>query len=499
MTAPLIAAMLIAPLAAIVACLGFRRPRVAEAANLAASAVAFLATVALLPRALAGPQFFLKDYVIFDALGAWVLLCVGSVYLLGSVYAIGYMRTLGAGARLHRFYALYAGFGMTTLAGPLMNNVGGYWIVIELTTLISTFLVCFELGRESIEAAWKYIVVVSAGISLALLGTILYYWGGSLLIGQTYDMTWAALREVAPRMNPMIGMTAFLLVLVGFGTKVGLAPMHTWLPDAHSEGPTPVSVMLSGALLNTAMAGIVRYLQISDAARLGALPRLVVVALGVLSLAVAALFIVRQTGLKRLLAYSSIEHMGVLALGFGFGGPVGLAGALYHMLNHSLNKSLMFFGAGNAMRIWHTRRIGTIRGVARRLPVSGWLWLAGAVAITGAPPFGLFLSEITILRAGLAGPHGWAAYSMAALLIVIFIGFLNHFRAMFFEPPAGEDGNGSPAGRAAPDGNGFPGLWCTVPMWLAFLPLLALGLWWPEAFTRIFQAAAEGLAAGGAP
>lgn len=499
MTALLIVAMLAAPLAAIVACLAFRRPRVAEAINLAAAAAAFLAILALLPRSLDGPRFFLKDYVIFDALGAWVLLCVASVYLLGSVYAIGYMRTLGASARLYRFYALYAGFGMSTLAGPLMNNVGVYWIVIELTTLISTFLVCFELGRESIEAAWKYIVVVSAGISLALLGTILYYWGGSLLIGKTYDMTWAALRAVAPRMNPMIGIMAFLLVLVGFGTKVGLAPMHTWLPDAHSEGPTPVSVMLSGALLNTAMVGIVRYLQISDAARLGALPRLVVVTLGVLSLAIAALFIVRQTGLKRLLAYSSIEHMGILALGFGFGGPIGVAGALYHMLNHSLNKSLMFFGAGNAMRIWHTRRIKTIRGVAQQLPVSGWLWLAGAVAITGAPPFGLFLSEITILRAGLAGPHGWAAYLMAALLIVIFIGFLNHFRAMYFDPSAEMEGDGGRAGRVALRDNGFPGFWCTVPMWLAFLPLLVLGLWWPEAFMRIFQAAAEGLATGGTP
>ncbi|CUI93630.1 Hydrogenase-4 component B [Achromobacter xylosoxidans] len=466
---------------------------------MAASIIAFLGSLALLPLTLSGPRLFLKGYVILDALGAWVLLCVGSVYLLGSIYAIGYMRTLSSQSHLHRFYALYAGFGLTTLAGPLMNNVGVYWIVIELTTLISTFLVCFELGRESIEAAWKYIVVVSAGISLALLGTILYYWGGSLLIGQTYDMTWAALREVAPRMDPMIGLTAFLLVIVGFGTKVGLAPMHTWLPDAHSEGPTPVSVMLSGALLNTAMVGIVRYLQISDAAGLGVLPRLVVVALGALSLLIAALFIVRQTGIKRLLAYSSIEHMGVLALGFGFGGPLGIAGALYHMLNHSLNKSLMFFGAGNVMRVWHTRRIGAIRGVAQRLPVSGWLWLAGAVAITGAPPFGLFLSEITILRAGLAGPYGWAAYAMAVLLIVIFIGFLNHFRAMFFESPAvaeaDEPTNESPVARDI----GFPGLWCTVPMWLAFFPLLTLGLWWPQGFTRVFEAAIQSLAAGGAP
>ncbi|WP_454691208.1 proton-conducting transporter transmembrane domain-containing protein [Achromobacter aloeverae] len=499
----LLAITLLAPLVAIAACVATRHPRVAEAANLVAAILVFAAVLGLVRASAGATQRYLSGYILLDALGAWGLLCVACVYLLGSLYAIGYMRIMGEEDRLHRFYALYAGFAFTTLSGPLMNNVGVYWIAIELTTLISTFLVCFELGRESIEAAWKYIVVVSAGISLALLGTILFYWAGSLVLGPTYDMTWEALRDVAPRMDPALATTAFLLVAVGFGTKVGLAPMHTWLPDAHSEGPTPVSVMLSGALLNTAMIGIARYLQISDAAHIGRIPRAVVVALGAFSLFVAALFIVRQRGIKRLLAYSSIEHMGVLALGFGFGGPLGIAGALYHMLNHALNKSLMFFGAGNAMRVWRSKRIAAIRDVPRRLPVSGWLWLAGAVAITGAPPFGLFLSEIVILRAGLASPDAWAAYAMVALLIVIFIGFLNHFRAMFFDPPSNEDAaeDAAAAERAAgtPGAHGFPTLWCTAPMWLALVPLLAMGLWWPDFFSHLFDLASRQLAAGGAP
>ncbi len=369
----LVLIILLAPIAVVLACLVVRRPRPAEFLNLVAATVVFLAVLRLLPESLDGPHYFWHGYLIVDPLGAWVLLCVSSVYLLGSIYAIGYMRILNEDRRLHRFYALYAGFALTTLTSPIMNNAGVYWIAIELTTLVSTFLVCFELGRESIEAAWKYIVVVSAGISLALLGTVLYYWGASLILGPTYDMTWATLRAAAPRMNPAISILAFLLVVVGFGTKVGLAPMHTWLPDAHSEGPTPVSVMLSGALLNTAMIGIARYLQISDAAHIGLLPRALVVVLGATSLFVAALFIVRQTNIKRLMAYSSIEHMGILALGFGFGGPLGVAGALYHMLNHSLNKSLMFFGAGNVMRVWGTKKIRAIHDVPRRLPVSGWL------------------------------------------------------------------------------------------------------------------------------
>ena len=190
------------------------------------------------------------------------------------------------------------------------------------------------------------------------------------MLGPTYQMTWQALQAVAPRLRQPVLLLAFLLMLIGYGTKVGLAPMHNWLPDAHSEGPAPVSVMLSGALLNTAMIGIVRFLAIADAAGIGKICHAALLVLGALSLLVATLFIVRQNGVKRLMAYSSIEHMGVIALGFGFGGVLGIAGSLYHMVNHSLNKSLMFFGAGNAMRAYGTKEIGKIRAVATRFPGS---------------------------------------------------------------------------------------------------------------------------------
>ncbi len=486
-------AIALAPAVAIVLILLTRRAAVAEGLNLVASAIVFPAAILLLVAVRGGPQVYWHGYIILDGLGAWSVLCAAVVYLLASIYAVGYMRLLDEPRRLSRFYALFAGFALTTLVGPLMNSAGVYWIAIELTTLVSTFLVAFEHAPESIEAAWKYIIVVSGGISLALLGTVLFYWAGSLVFGPSYAMTWAALRDAAPRANHALLLLAFLLVLIGYGTKVGLAPMHTWLPDAHSEGPAPVSALLSGALLNTAMVGIVRYLAVVDAAGIGALPRAVLVVLGAVSLLVAALFIVRQRGIKRLMAYSSVEHMGVIALGFGFGGPLGIAGALYHMLNHSLNKSLMFFGAGSAMRSYGTKNIGGIRMVARRFPAFGALWLAGAVAITGAPPFGLFASELTILRAGMRSSAVWAALLMAVLLIVIFIGFLNHFRIMYFEPAAADR---VPSGQIS--------LWCVVPMWGALLPLLALGLWWPDVLWSYFATIAHALGgtvalAGAAP
>jgi hydrogenase-4 component F len=481
--ASLTLAMTLAPVAAIVLILVVHRPRAAEAINLVASIVSLVSIVCIVILAPSTKFLFWGGYVIVDGLGAWTILCAAIVYFLASVYAVGYMRLLGETDRLPYFYALFAGFALTTLVGPLMNNAGLYWIAIELTTLVSTFLVAFEREASSIEAAWKYIIVVSAGISLALLGTVLFYWSGTFVLGPTYDMTWDALRQAGPRLNSALVTLSFLLVLIGFGTKVGLAPMHTWLPDAHSEGPAPVSALLSGALLNTAMVGIVRYLAIADSAGITALARGTLLALGGLSLFVAALFIVRQTGIKRLMAYSSVEHMGVIALGFGFGGPFGVAGALYHMLNHSLNKSAMFFGAGSMMRAYGTKRIRSIRSVILHYPVFGGLWLAGAVAITGAPPFALFLSELTIIRAGLARSQWLLVGLIAVLLVVIFVGFLNHFREMYFED-----------GRSERKGVAPISAWCVAPMWLAIAPLFIMGLWWPQALWDHFLEIAGSLA-----
>jgi hydrogenase-4 component F len=483
--------MTLAPAVAIILVLAIRRPRPAEMINLIASVISLASISVILLTAPRSSVMFWNGYVVIDGLGVWTILCAALVYFLASIYAVGYMRLVDAPGRLHRFYALFAGFALSTLIGPMVNNAGLYWIAIEVTTLISTFLVAYEREATSVEAAWKYIIVVSAGISLALLGTILFYWSGTFVLGPTYDMTWDALRDIAPRLNPALVSLSFLLVLIGYGTKVGLAPMHTWLPDAHSEGPAPVSALLSGALLNTAMVGIVRYLAVADAAGISTLARGTLLSLGGFSLFVAALFIVRQTGVKRLMAYSSVEHMGVIAIGFGFGGSLGIAGALYHMLNHSLNKSLMFFGAGSVMRAYGAKRISKIRLVGQCFPVVGALWLAGAVAITGAPPFGLFLSELTIIRAGLAGSHWLLVAVIAILLIIIFVGFLNHFRSMYFDESRGKPDKAPPISG-----------WCVVPMALALVPLFVMGLWWPDRLWDHFLAIAASLSttsAGSSP
>jgi hydrogenase-4 component F len=472
----LLSILFLAPLAAIVLSLGVRNARIAEYATVVAAIVDVLVSVPLLLRTFAGSVIEAHNYILLDTLGAWVIVCISIVYSLSSIYAVGYMRLLNEEKRLPVFYGLFSAFAFTMLAACVMNNAGVYWIAIELTTLISTFLVGFEREAESTEAAWKYIVVVSGGISLALLGTVLFYWGSSFVLGPSYAMTWGALRQSASQVYPPLLLVSFLLVLVGYGTKAGLAPMHTWLPDAHSESPAPVSAMLSGALLNASMLGIARFLGVVIGTSVSGFAHSAVVGFGIFSFVLAGFFIVRQSGIKRLMAYSSVEHIGVQALGLGFGGPLGVAGALYHMLNHSLNKSLMFFGAGNAMRAYGSKEIKGIRHVLKVFPVSGVLWLLGAVGIAGAPPFALFLSEFTILRAGIASRYRWAAIVFVIFLIVIFIGFLAHFRAMYFDEAPEQETPRLPWT-----------VWRTLPMWLAFLPLLVLGLWWPHGLWDVFH------------
>ncbi len=480
----LLYALFAVTLAASIACWVSRRARAAEAINLAAATIDFALVLALLAVTPTAGVTALQGYLLLDGFGVWVLFCVAVVYLLASIYAIGYMRWMhGEQARLHRFYALFSAFALTMFAAPVQNNPGLYWIAIDFTTIVSAFLVGFQRAPESIEAAWKYIVIVSAGLGLALLGTVLFYWAGTFIVGPVYEMTWAGFASITPGAEPLLLLLAFLLVLVGYGTKVGLAPMHTWLPDAHSEGPAPVSAMLSGALLNCAMLGVERYLVVLRGTSIVGTAHTALVVLGAFSLFVAALFITRQTVIKRLAAYSSVEHMGVIALGLGFGGPLGTIGALYHMLNHALTKSLVFFGAGNAMHAFESRDIDRIRRVLRFFPRSGAIWLAGAVAITGAPPFGLFLSELTILRGGMASPNAWAVWLMGLLLIVIFVGFLAKFRAMYF----GARPEHAPHLRL--------GAAQVLPMAAALAATLVLGLWWLPAVWQHLAAIAAQLGA----
>jgi len=291
-------------------------------------------------------------------------------------------------------------------------------VAIEATTLASAPLIYYHQNRRSLEAAWKYLILCSVGIAMALLGI---FFIRMAMQDEPRDLTLAALLGQAGTLNHKWLSTAFIFMLVGYGTKMGLAPLHTWLPDAHSEAPSPISALLSGALLNCAFLGLLRVQQVCTAAGMAAFGGDLLVLFGLLSMGLAGVFILRQTDYKRMLAYSSVEHMGILALGVGLGG-LGPLGAFLHAVNHSIVKAMLFFTAGNILARFHTKDTAKIRGVCSVLPISGALWIAGFLAITGSPPFGTFISEFTILRATVEQGRWVVAGLYSLFLIVVFVG-----------------------------------------------------------------------------
>jgi len=378
-----------------------------------------------------------------DGLGAYVLLIIAFIGTAATIYSIGYLgreyehHEIDLG-RIRYYYLFFHVFIFTMLLVCVSSNLGIMWIAIEATTLASAFLVGFYNKDTSVEAAWKYIIICSVGITLALLGTILIYASSVNSLGESPDaLSWPTLTEHAKNLDPTLLRIAFILVIIGYGTKVGFAPMHTWLPDAHSEAPTPISGLLSGVLLNVAMYGILRYhIILTDAIGPGYSGSLLIL-FGLLSLAAAAVFILLQKDYKRLLAYSSIEHMGIIAIGFGIGGPFGIFGALLHILNHAITKSLMFFGAGNILLKFKTKSINDVKGIATLMPLTAAFFMGGGLAITGSPPFGIFISELLILIAGFAEGNYPISIIYLLFLVIIFAGFMYHISRMAFgEPPA---------------------------------------------------------------
>lgn len=400
------------------------------------------ASVALADEVMrSGTVFELDGSLAADALSAIVALVTTAVGLAAAVYSITYLREdlrgrdLDRGVALRdvrRYYALFHLFVFTMLVVPLAHSLGVVWIAIEGTTLASLFLVSYYRTREALEAAWKYVIVGSVGIALALFGTILAYYAAVPVLGISYDLTWSGLARVADRLDPDLMRLAFLFIVVGYGTKAGLAPMHTWLPDAHSEAPSPISALLSGVLLNGALYAVLRFYSLAvpsvgrdelDALLLG---------FGLLSLLVAAVFILRQFDYKRLLAYSSIEHMGIITIAIAFGTPLALYGALLQLISHALAKSLMFFASGHILLRFETKQIAQVTGVAQALPVTSPFVIIGALALAGAPPFGVFTSELTILAGGFGAGLGLVAVVVLALVGVIFVAFFSQWNGMLF-------------------------------------------------------------------
>jgi hydrogenase-4 component F len=488
-------ALIFLPLLAALACMLIRADRPRRALLVATAAVHAALTAACW---ISPPAFAPGAWVGLDAAGRLFLGITSLLFLAVSVYAA---HGLGREARGRQtepdtgsvfvnapeavFTACLLVFLSTMTLVTASQHLGLLWVAVEATTLATAPLIYFHRQPSSLEATWKYLLVCSVGIALALLGNFLIVIasagsdgaGGSLFVPEL-------IARGAQLQAPWL-KAAFVFLLVGYGTKMGLAPMHTWLPDAHSEAPSPVSALLSGALLNCAFLGILRAHAICAAAGFGHFSGQLLIGFGLLSMGVAAAFLVNQSDYKRMLAYSSVEHMGLLALGAGLGGAA-LFGALLHAVNHSAVKAALFMVAGNFLAVYRSKAVARVGGAIRIVPASGLLWLAGLFAIAGSPPFGTFISEFTMLREAFGQGRAWVAIVALAALTVAFVGLSRAFLGMALGP--------------APEGQQKvrERMQAIVPALALLAVSLVLGLWIPHGLTTVLEQAAR-LLGGGAP
>jgi len=376
-----------------------------------------------------------------DAFNVYLLALTAFVGLTTAIFSRPYMRhvrdigrTNERGMRL--YHAMFQVFMFTMLLALSADNLGVLWVAVEAATLATVLLVSLYRTPEAIEAAWKYFILCGVGIALALFGTVLLYFAAQHVVEDaSAGLRWSTLYDVAPRLQPSIMSLAFVFLLVGYGTKIGLVPMHQWLPDAHSEGPTPMSAVLSGLLLNVALYAVVRLKMLVDGSLAAtATPHLagnLLMGFGLVSFLVAGLFLHRQRDIKRMFSYSSIEHMGLMTFAFGLGGPLATFGALLHMLVHSLTKSAIFVTVGHAAHIAGTQSIDHIRGLIRTQPAVGWGLLIGVAAIAGFPPFGVFTSEFLLLTATMQS-QPWFTVALLLGLVVAFAGLFRYLHPMVY-------------------------------------------------------------------
>src|SRR5450759_1239747 len=442
----LLTSILLVPLVVGLLCL-IVRPRVSlEVLNIAGFAGTLGLGVMLIQAVLARKGAAVTEWNEFlraDALSAWMVLLISVVSLATALYAVHYFRRdLATGAltaqRVREFYVLTPTFATGMFLVVLANNLGVMWAAVEVTALSSVLLVALYNHKTSLEAAWKYVMLGSLGLVLALFGTICAYASAiSPTGGETMpSFNWSSLLAMAPQLNPQLITLAFIFVLVGYGTKAGLAPMHTCLPDAHSEAPSPTSAMLSGVSLKIAVYALLRF-HILTAACLGTgFSRHLLLGFGLGSMVLAGPFILTQINLKRMLAYSSLEHVGLICAAVGVNAPLAVFGALLHMCYHALTKPVLFFAAGNIHQHYHTldfRRLGG--GLLHTMPATALALGLAAVAVSGLPPFGLFVSELTILAGGFASGHAWVSVVMLVSLLVVFCGVLSKLAGLVLGPP----------------------------------------------------------------
>lgn len=420
-----------------------------------------------------------------DAFNVYLVVLTAFIGVTTSIFSRPYMRHVCDSGRVTRkqmrlYHSMFQGFMFTMLLALTTDNLGVVWVAVEGATLATVLLVSLYRTPEAVEAAWKYFILCGVGIAQALFGTVLLYFAAQhALADPANGLTWTALYADAANLHPTVMSIAFVFLLVGYGTKVGLVPLHNWLPDAHSEGPTPMSAVLSGLLLNVALYAIVRLKMLTDGAlALGDNPHLagqLMMGFGLLSFIVAGLFLHRQRDIKRMFSYSSIEHMGLITFAFGIGGPLATFGALLHMLVHSLTKSAIFVTVGHATHIAGTQSIDHIRGLIRTQPAVGWGLLLGVVAIAGFPPFGVFTSEFLLLSATM---QSWPWLSVALLmgLAIAFAGLFRHLHPMVYGP--------RPEGQMPVQAN-------MLPVMLHLILVLWLGLSIPDFLARWLDQATE--------
>jgi hydrogenase-4 component F len=449
LTIALFSILLCVPLAASAYCGLERRALVLETVTWIANAVTFgasvwLAAAVLEQTTLSSPQ----GWFYADALTGLLALIVSGSSLVTALYSIGYLRRLAreqliSGREIRMFYRLFNVFVFTMMFVLLSNNLGFLWIGTEATTLGTAFLVALYDRERSLEAAWKYVIICSVGIALALFGIMLTYFSALHVVPTTANaLNWSTLVAVSGQLDPAILKLAFLFILVGFGTKAGLAPMHTWKPDAYSEAPTPVSALMAAGLVNVSLYALMRFHILVHRAVGGAFVSNLFIVFGLLSMGIVIPFVLLQRDYKRLLAYSSIEHVGIVIFALGIATPLAYFGALLHLLNNAIAKLLIFLSAGNIRLAYRSKIIRRVSGAATLVPVSATLFLVGIFAVTGWPPFGLFVSEFTIVSAGFSSGAIWGSIGFLFFVTALFGGFIYYAGRMVLGPVSTTRGTG---------------------------------------------------------
>jgi len=435
---------LLLPLSGAIILALIRSPVVAGWINIGVCVGTFLASLSMALTVLRDGPFMTDNGMFYiDAFNVYLVVLTGFVGITTAIFSRPYMSyVLSEGwvqkRRMRLYHSMYQGFLVTMLLALTTNNLGILWVAVEGATLATVLLVSLYRTPESVEAAWKYFILCGVGIAQALFGTVLVYFAAEhVLHSPEAGLQWTELYAVASQLDPTVMSIAFVFLLVGYGTKVGLVPLHNWLPDAHSEGPTPMSAVLSGLLLNVALYAVVRCKMLVDPALADpswSSPQLagyLMMGFGLLSFLVAGLFLYRQRDIKRMFSYSSIEHMGLMTFAFGIGGPLATFGALLHMTVHSLTKSAIFIAVGHATHIAGTQVIEKIRGLINTQPAVGWGLLIGTATIAGFPPFGVFMSEFLMLTATMQS-WPWLTLVLLSGLAIAFAGLFRNIHPMVY-------------------------------------------------------------------